>query len=171
METVKIDEFYEESNESPIINLNFWVIPSTTPHIREFVKNVEWFAVDHLLKLEIRETPAFSVFDWFNKLPINKHNMMSENYKSDESIVICILDDNDQILTRLKFQELYLFTHKCLLDVESEFGADNDLIHQLKIRYKTVTRQNIVDETDAVDDEEWLADKNFMLDSENSVDK
>lgn len=148
----------------------FWAIPTTSPHLREFISSVVWDCVGKSLVVEISETPSFSAFNWFNDFPEGRH---------EEGIAICFLDEEDREIARLLFTGLSLSGHRCVLSRE-DIDKSNELIHEITLKYKKVSKieypSYVLDENNLpryqsgkLTDEEWVGstDPEILL-SENA---
>lgn len=166
METVSIDQTnVPRPTKLPDWN-NFWLIPASSPHLREFVLSAEWSYRDKTLSFELKETPAFSAFDWFSKLPNDTDN--------EEIIAVCFFDDENLEIARLEFKGLALSGHRCELnDGEEDEDEDNDLIHELILRFQSVKRvrgnqqslENVHKKFQEVADEEWNGEQKELVTS------
>jgi len=152
---INIDTVHPPIHTLPDWN-NFWLIPSHSTHLREFVMSVQWnHALKHL-QIEIKETPVFSVFDWFSRFKRSDSPCSVDN---KEQVDLVFFDENEAELARLKFEGLALANHKCVLD-HNEEDEDNNLIHEITLRYNTVKRATSKDyELGKEPDDEWLQDK------------
>ena len=157
---------------------NFWLIPARSPHLREFVMSVEWNFGQRQLSIDLKETPAFSAFDWFSRLPLIEH-LYKSCQANEEIIAICFFDEENHELARLEFQGLAIADHKCVLDHEEE-DSDKGLVHELTLEYNSVKRvesdresaqvvynkfhENALEAADA----EWQEKKEPVLSTEKS---
>lgn len=169
---IEVCEMEQPHSRLPDWN-NFWLIPSKSPHLREFVERVEWDAYSKRLFIEIKETPAFSAFSWFDTMPVY-HGLVNNEEENKDLIAICFFDEEDHELARLEFEGLALSGHKCVLS-HSDEDDDKGLIHEVTVQYQRVRRAEHDQETpqEVFDkfhelaiqeaDAEWQGDKEPVL--------
>lgn len=149
----------------------FWLIPVFSPHLREFIETLNWNCVEQTLNLDIRETRLGTALKWFSG--INKRYDDSQKTILDlekDSIVLIVLDDEENELLRYRFGTLRLVGHSCAW---STFPDTGTLRHNITVRYQTVEEivkekweniseinRNDIDPYQVIDDE-WQVKKDY----------
>ena len=166
---INIDDPHRPSPFSTLPDWNnFWLIPSHSPHLREFVISVEWNCAKHLLKIDMMETPTFSAFNWFGRF-----ESIWQELGNDEVIAICFFaEEGHDEVARLEFKGLAIQDHKCVLD-HDENDEDRGLIHELTLKYNEVKKvdpnTSSTFGTFEVPDSEWQEEKEPILMSDEEV--
>lgn len=130
---IALNEEEERSPQCPDWN-KFWAIPTTSPHLREFITSVVWNAAKKTLHIEIAETPAFSAYEWFSKL-----SLFQKEDGPQQSIAVCFFNHEEREIARLLFHKLVLQDHTCVVSATDK-DVRNELIHDITVSYHTVER-------------------------------
>lgn len=149
----------------------FWLIPVFSPHLRVFIEGLSWNCVDKTLRIDIKENPYGTAYKWFSGI----NNRYADSQKSPfvdlekDSVVLVVLDDEEEELFRYKFRNLSLTDHNCDW---INFPQDH-LHHKIVIKYQTVEEVDLrnaeplskikagADDPYQIIDEEWRVEKDY----------
>ena len=114
------------------------IIPSSMPHLQQFISLQNWDSVNKQLDLVIKENKDLDAFDWITHLGKNHTEYQNNSFYKNEETLSFILQEKNKEIATIKFKELKLISHYCgFEDCFTESEITSEMIHGIQTQYSS----------------------------------